>query len=153
MFLRVCPWKGIMRYGNKGKLSPRYIGPYEIIEIIGPLAYKLALPLELERIHNVFHVNILRRYRSDPSHVLKDSEVEISENLRYVEEPVTIMDYKVKQLRNREIPMVKVRWKNHGIEEATWETEEKMRRDYPHLFHDSRNKILRTKFLFRGGEL
>ena len=68
VFLRVSPWKGIMRFGNKGKLSPRYIGPYEIIERIRPLAYKLALPPELSRIHNVFHISVLRRYRSDPSH-------------------------------------------------------------------------------------
>ena len=81
VFLKVSPWRGVMRFGNKGKLSPRYVGPYEIIERIGPLAYKLALPLELSRIHNVFHVSVLRRYRSDPSHVLKDAEVEISENL------------------------------------------------------------------------
>ena len=126
-----------MRFGNKGKLSPRYIGLYEITEKIGPLAYKLALPPELARIHDVFHVSMLRRYRSDLSHVIKDSEVEISENLSYVEEPVSIVDHKVKQLRKREIPMVKVIWRNHGLEEATWETEEKMRRDYPHLFRDT----------------
>ena len=139
VFLRVSPWKGIMRFGNKGKLSPRYIGPYDIIERIGPLAYRLALPPELARIHNVFHVSMLRRYISDPSHVLKDSEVEISENLSYVEEPVKIVDHEVKQLRNREIPMVKVVWKNHGVEEATWETVEKMERAYPQLFENPGN--------------
>ena len=128
-----------MRFGNKGKLSSRYIRPYKILERVGPLAYKLALPPELATIHNVFHVRMLRRYRSDPSYVLKDSEVEVSENLTYVEEPMTIMDYKVKQLRKRAIPMVKVIWKNHGIKDATWETEEKMRRDYPSLFPESGN--------------
>ena len=97
-----------MRFGNKGKLSPRYVGPYEIVERVGPLAYRLALPPELSQIHNVFHISILRRYRSDPYHVLKDSEVEIAKNLTYVEEPVTIADYKIKQLRNWEIPMVKI---------------------------------------------
>ena len=75
VFLKVSPWRGIMRFGNKGKLSPRYIGPYEIIEKIGPLSYKLALPPELSRIHDVFHVSMLRRYRLDPSHIIKDSEV------------------------------------------------------------------------------
>ena len=108
VFLKVSPWRGIMRFGNKGKLSPRYIGLYEIIEKIGPLSYRLALPPELSRIHDVFHVSMLRRYRSDPSHVIKDSEVQLSENLSYVEEPVRIVDRKIKQLRNREIPMVKV---------------------------------------------
>ena len=77
---------------------------------------------------------MLRRYRSDPSHVIKDSEVEISQDLSYVEEPIRILDHKIKQLRNREIPMVKVLWKHHGIEEATWETAEKMKRNYPQLF-------------------
>ena len=99
VFLRVSLWKGIMRFGNKGKLSLRYIGPYEIIERVGPLAYKLALPPELARIHNVFHVSMLRRYRSDPSHVIKDSEVKIAENLSYIEEPESIVDRRVKQLR------------------------------------------------------
>ena len=128
-----------MRFENKGKLSPRYIGPYEIIERVGPLAYKLALPPELSRIHNVFYVSMLRRYRSDPSHMIKDLEVEIADNLSYVEEAIKVVDYRVKQLRKWEIPMVKVFWKNHGVEETTWEMEEKMRRDYPHLFHDAGN--------------
>ena len=101
------------------------------------MAYRLSLHPELARIHNVFHVSMLRQYRSDPSHVLRDSEVEISDNLSYVEEPIRIVDYRIKQLRNREIPMVKVVWKNHGVEEATWETEQKMKMDYPQLFHDA----------------
>ena len=105
-----------MRFGNKGKLSLRYIGPYEIVEKVGPLAYKLVLPPKLAKIHDVFHVSMLRRYRSDPSHVLKDSEVTLSENLSYNEEPVKIVDHKVKQLRQRQIPMVKIVWKHHGIE-------------------------------------
>ena len=71
VFLKVSPWKGILRFGRHGKLSPRYIGPYEVIERVGPLAYKLALPPELSQIHNVFHVSMLRRYRSDPRHVLR----------------------------------------------------------------------------------
>ena len=71
VFLRVSPWKGVSRFGKKGKLSPRYIGPYEILERIGPVAYRLALPPELLGIHDVFHVSMLRRYRSDPSHVLQ----------------------------------------------------------------------------------
>ena len=137
VFLKVSPWKGVMRFSNKGKLSPRYIGPYEIIEKIGPLAYRLALPLELSQIHDVFHVSMLRRYRSDPTHILKDPEIEICENLSYIEEPVRIIGHKIKQLRNREIPLVKVLWRNHAVEEATWETEEHMRNKYPHLFDHS----------------
>ncbi|KAL0447301.1 UNVERIFIED_CONTAM: hypothetical protein Slati_1858000 [Sesamum latifolium] len=76
VFLRVSPWRGILRFRKKGKLSPRYIGPYEILERVGPLAYRLALPAELSQIHDVFRVSMLRRYRSDPSHILWESEIE-----------------------------------------------------------------------------
>ncbi|XP_042059493.1 uncharacterized protein LOC121804000 [Salvia splendens] len=118
VFLRVSPWKGVMRFGQRGKLSPRYIGPYDIVERVGPLAYRLALPPELEQIHNVFHVSMLRRYRSDPSHILKDPDIQISENLSYIEEPVNIVDRQIKQLRRKDIPRVKVIWQNHGVKEA-----------------------------------
>ncbi|KAL0288438.1 UNVERIFIED_CONTAM: hypothetical protein Scaly_2731300 [Sesamum calycinum] len=84
VFLKVSPWKGILRFGKQGKLSSRYIGPYEITERIGPLAYLLALPSELSQIHDVFHVSMLRRYRSDPSHVIREPEIEILEELTYV---------------------------------------------------------------------
>ena len=70
VFLKVSPWKKVMRFGRKGKLSPRFIGPYEVIEKVGPMAYRFALPPELEKIHNFFHVSMLRRYKSDPSHVV-----------------------------------------------------------------------------------
>ncbi|KAK4381244.1 hypothetical protein Sango_0350100 [Sesamum angolense] len=92
VFLKVSPWKGILRFGKQGKLSSRYIGPYEIIERIGPLAYRLALPAKLSQIHDVFHVSMLRRYRSNPSHVIREPEVEISEELTYMEEPAEILD-------------------------------------------------------------
>ncbi|KAL0411711.1 UNVERIFIED_CONTAM: putative mitochondrial protein [Sesamum latifolium] len=113
--------KGLAMEGNleiwqARKLSPRYIGPYEIIERIGPLAYRLALPMELSQIHDVFHVSMLRRYRSDPSHVIREPEIEISEELTYVEEPTEILDRSIRKLRNKEIPMVKVRWTHHSRE-------------------------------------
>ncbi|KAK4389603.1 Transposon Ty3-G Gag-Pol polyprotein [Sesamum angolense] len=126
--------EGILRFGKQGKLSLRYIGPYEIIERIGPLAYRLALPAELSQIHDVFHVLMLRRYRSDPSHVIHEPEVEISEELTYMEEPAEILDRSIRKLRNKEIPMVKVRWTHHSPREATWEVEEHMREKYPYLF-------------------
>ena len=88
---------------------------------------------------------MLRRYRSDPSHVVQAGEIEVSDNLSYVEEPVQILDRKQRKLRNREIPMVKVLWKSHAIEEATWETEEYMRQHYPHLFPNSGKGISGTK--------
>ncbi|XP_074327590.1 uncharacterized protein LOC141665503 [Apium graveolens] len=130
VFLKVSPWKGVMRFGNKGQLSSRYMGPSEVIKRVGPLAYKLALPLELSQIYNVFYVSMLRRYRYDPTHVLKDPEIELYENRSYVEEPVEITGHKIKQLRNMEIPLVKVLWRNHSREEVTWETKENMKQKH-----------------------
>nr|XP_016451984.1 PREDICTED: uncharacterized protein LOC107776584 [Nicotiana tabacum] len=119
VFLKVSPWKKIMRFGQKGKLSPRFIGPYEILERIGPVAYKLALPPEL-----------------DPSHVLPIESIEFNPDLTYEEEPIQILAREIKELRNKRIPLVKVLWRNHSGEEATWEREEDMRVQYPHLFRD-----------------
>ncbi|KAL5769927.1 hypothetical protein ACOSP7_014081 [Xanthoceras sorbifolium] len=135
VFLKVSPWKKVLRFGRKGKLSPRFIGPYEIIERVGPVAYRLALPPELEKIHNVFHVSMLRKYRSDPSHRVQAESIEIRPDLSYEEEPVQILDRKIKELRNKRVPLVKVLWRNHKVEEATWESEETMRQQYPQLFN------------------
>ncbi|KAL5573610.1 hypothetical protein UlMin_023207 [Ulmus minor] len=123
--------KGVMRFGKKGKLSPRFIGPFEILERIGKVAYKLALPPELSSVHNVFHVSMLKKYVSDPSHVLEHEPIQVNEDLTYEENPVQILDRKDKTLRNKVIPLVKVLWRNHKIEEATWEREDDMRISYP----------------------
>ncbi|CAL2256122.1 unnamed protein product [Prunus armeniaca] len=106
-----------MRFGRRGKLSPRYIGPYEIVKRVGPVAYRLTLPSDLSRLHDVFHVSMLRKYISDPSHVLEEQPTELQEDLTYVE-----------------IPLVKVLWRSHTVEEATWEPEDQMREQYPYLF-------------------
>ena len=108
-----------MRFGRKGKLSPRFIRPYEIVERIGPVAYRLALPLELQKIHDVFHVSMLRRYRSDPSYIIPTENIEIQSDLTYEEEPVQILAREVKGLRNKQVPLVKVLWRSHSVEEAT----------------------------------
>ncbi|KAL5576909.1 hypothetical protein UlMin_018608 [Ulmus minor] len=100
--------KGVMRFGKKGKLSPRYIGPFEILERIGKVAYRLTLPPELSSVHNVFHVSMLRKYVSDPSHVLENERIEVHEDRTYEEQPVQILDCKDKMLRNKVIPLVKV---------------------------------------------
>ena len=134
VFLKVSPWKKVFRFGRKGKLSPRFIGPYEVIERVGPVAYRLELPQELEKIHNVFHVSMLRRYRSDPSHILSAEAIDLQPDLTFEEEPVEILAYDVKELRRKSIPIVKVLWQNHTTEEATWEPEDTMRQQYPHLF-------------------
>ncbi|KAI5353628.1 hypothetical protein L3X38_006522 [Prunus dulcis] len=88
VFLKLALWKGVMRFGKRGKLSPCYIGPYEITERVGPVAYRLALHTELSRIHDVFHVSMIQKYMSDPSHVLEHQPVELREDLTYEEQPV-----------------------------------------------------------------
>ncbi|GAV77202.1 Chromo domain-containing protein [Cephalotus follicularis] len=123
-----------MRFGKKGKLSSRYIGPYEILERIGEVAYRLALPPSLSHVHNVFHVSLLRKYMANPSHVLRVEAIQVHEDLSYNEQPVKILDYKEQVLRTKTVPLVKVLWKNHEVEEATWELEDAMRQEYPHLF-------------------
>ena len=97
VFLKVSLWKKVMRFGEKGKLSPRFIGPYEVIEKVGQVAYRLALPLDLEKIHNVFQVLMLRRYRSDPSHVVSLETIELRPDLTYEEEPAEILAQEVKE--------------------------------------------------------
>ncbi|KAA3485104.1 DNA/RNA polymerases superfamily protein [Gossypium australe] len=126
--------KKVLRFGEKGKLSSRFIGPYEVIERIGLVAYRLALPSDLAKIHNVFHVSMLRRYRSNPLHVITTETIDIQPDLTYDEEPVKILAREIKELGNKINPLVKILWKNHNIEEATWESEEVMRQQYPQLF-------------------
>ncbi|KAA0051967.1 pol protein [Cucumis melo var. makuwa] len=126
VFLKVAPMKGILRFERRGKLSPRFVGPFEILERIGPVAYRLALTPSLSAVHDVFHVSMLRKYVPDPSHLVDYEPLEIDENLSYTEQPVEVLAREVKMLRNREIPLVKVLWRNHRVEEATWERKDDM---------------------------
>ncbi|KAL0556241.1 hypothetical protein IC582_004752 [Cucumis melo] len=136
VFLKVAPMRGVLRFERRGKLSPRFVGPFEILERIGPVAYRLALPPSLSTVHDVFHVSMLRKYVPDPSHVVDYEPLEIDENLSYTEQPVEVLAREVKTLRNKEIPLVKVLWRNHRVEEATWEREDDMRSRYPELFEE-----------------
>ncbi|KAL5552654.1 hypothetical protein UlMin_040055 [Ulmus minor] len=111
--------KGVMRFGKKGKLSSRYIGPFEILERIGKVVYRLALPYELSSVHNVFHVSMLKKYVPYPSHILEHEPIEVQEDLTYQEKSVQILDRKEKTLRNKVISLVKILWQNHKVEEAT----------------------------------
>ena len=149
-FLKVSPWKKVMRFEKNGKLSPRFIRPYEVIEKVGPVANRLALPLELEKIHNVFHASMLRRYRSDPSYVVSSETIELRSDLTYEEDPLEILAREVKELRKKRIPLVKVLWRNHKTEEAAWESEEVMRQQYPQLFNEGN---FDDEILLRMGEL
>ena len=138
-----------MRFGKKGKLSPHFIGPFEILERVGEVAYELALPLSLASVHNVFHVSMLKKYIQNISHVLSYKQLELGSDLSYEEQPIQILDKEEKQLRNRKIPLVKVLWKNHSVEEATWEHEDEMRKMYPTVFGNfyKGEKIVISKIL------
>ncbi|XP_074271314.1 uncharacterized protein LOC141595246 [Silene latifolia] len=134
VLLKVSPMRGVMRFGKRGKLSQKFIGPYEILDRVGEVAYRLILPPSLDRVHNIFHVLQLRKYVSDPSHVLEVENIELDEALTYAELLKDILDRKVRKTRNGETVLLKVLWSNHNVEEATWEPEEAMRECYPHLF-------------------
>ena len=121
VFLKVSPWKKILSFGRRGKPSPRFIGPCEILEIVEPIAYRLALPLELAKIHDVFHVSMLRRYHFDTLHILPIQDIQVQEDFTFDEEPKAILDREIRQLLLKQAPLVKVLWKYHGMEEATWE--------------------------------
>ncbi|KAI3726575.1 hypothetical protein L1987_66373 [Smallanthus sonchifolius] len=137
VLLKVSPWKGVVRFGKKGKLAPRYVGPFEILERIGPVAYKLRLPQGLSGIHDIFHVSNLNKCLADDPLPIPLDEIQIDDKLRFVEKPVEIMDRDVKRLRQSRIPVVKVRWNSKRGHEFTWEREDQMKLKYPHLFHAS----------------
>ncbi|XP_075091635.1 uncharacterized protein LOC142171829 [Nicotiana tabacum] len=137
VFLRVSPMKGVMRFRKRSKLSPRFIGPYEIPDRVGAVAYHLAPTSELSFIHPVFHVSMQRKYISDSSQVLEEPVIPLDEKLSYEEESMAIVDRQVRKLRSKEIEFVKVLWRNHTVEEATWEIEDAMRVKYPHLFQST----------------
>ena len=115
------------------------------------MAYRLTLPLELAKLHNVFHVSMLRRYHSDESHILPVQDVQVQVDLSHDEEPKAILARGVKQLRNKQVPLVKVLWQHHGREEATWEPKAIMKAQYPQLFTTGKN--FEDKFSLMGGEL
>ena len=115
-------------------MNPQYLGPYEIVDRVGVVAYCLHLPPTIINIHNVFHVSQLKKYHPDPSHIISPDDISIEGDLSYVEKPIKILDQKIHQLRKKQIRQVKVLWRNHKYEEATWELEEDMRQQYPELF-------------------
>nr|CAD1823525.1 unnamed protein product [Ananas comosus var. bracteatus] len=127
--------KRIRRFGIREKLSPRFIGPYEILERVGPVVYRLALPPNLSGVHNVFHVSVLRKYIFDPAHVLEATPLELQDDLSFKEQPVRILAREVQKLRNRDIQYVKVIWSNHEEREATWELENALQKHWVNVTH------------------
>jgi hypothetical protein len=131
VYLKVSPTKGVQRFGIKGKLAPRYIGPYEIKETCGPVAYQLKLPPHMSAIHDVFHVSQLKKCVRIPTEVLSEPELEIEPDLSYQEHPVKVLDSKERSTRAKLITMYKIQWSNLLEEEATWETEDFLHSHYP----------------------
>ncbi|GJT63984.1 hypothetical protein Tco_1015464 [Tanacetum coccineum] len=124
VMLKVSPWKGVVRFGKRGKLNPRYVGPFKVLEKVGSVAYKLELPQELSRVHNTFHVSNLKKCYSDEPLAVPLEGLHVDDKLRFVEEPVEIMDREVKRLKQSRILIVKVRWNSRRGPEFTWEDDD-----------------------------
>ncbi|GJX85412.1 putative reverse transcriptase domain-containing protein [Tanacetum coccineum] len=136
VLLKVSPWKGVVRFGKKGKLAPRFVGPFEIIEKVGHVAYRLDLPEELNGVHDTFHVSNLKKCLANPTLKVPLDEIRVDAKLNYVEEPVEILEREFKKLKRSRIAIVKVRWNSKRGPEFTWEREDQMKLKYPHLFSD-----------------
>ncbi|GKE56998.1 putative reverse transcriptase domain-containing protein [Tanacetum coccineum] len=121
VMLKVLPWKGVIRFGKRGKLNPRYIEPFNVLEKVRPVSYKLELPQQLSKVHSTFHVSNLKKCLSDESLVIPLDEIHIDDKLHFVEEPVEIMDREVKKLKQSRIPIIKVRWNSRRGPEFIWE--------------------------------
>ncbi|GJS35266.1 putative reverse transcriptase domain-containing protein [Tanacetum coccineum] len=134
VMLNVLPWKGVVRFGKRGKLNPRYVSPFKVIERVETVAYKLELPQQLSRVHNIFHVSNLKKCMSDESLVIPLEELHVDDKLHFVEEPIEVMDHEIKQMRRIHIPIIKVRWNSKRGSEFTWEREDQFKQKYPHLF-------------------
>ena len=136
MYLKVSPIRGLRRFKVKGKLSPRFIGPYKILARRGEVAYQLELPPQLSGVHDVFHVSQLKKCLRVPEEQLPVEELDVQEDLSYAEYPVKILETSERVTRNRRVRMCKVQWKHHSEEEATWEREDDLKTEFPHLFSD-----------------
>ena len=134
VFLKVMPKRGVIRFGKRGKLSSRYIGPFEVLERVGAIAYRLALPLSFSSVHEVFHVSILQKYTPDSTHIVDWGELVVDVDGTFEEGPMRIMDSQEQVLRGKTARLVKVLWQHRGVEEATWECEDTVRANYPFLF-------------------
>jgi hypothetical protein len=130
VYLRVSPTRGVQRFGVKGKLAPRYVGPYEIIEACGPVAYRLRLPPQLSAIHDIFHVSQLKKCVRVPTEIVEQEDIRVEPDLSYVEYPIKVLDRKERVTRRKVVKMYKIQWSHHTEEEATWETETYLNEHY-----------------------
>ncbi|GJZ58403.1 putative reverse transcriptase domain-containing protein [Tanacetum coccineum] len=131
---KVSPWKGVVRFGKRGKLNPRYVRPFKVLENVGAVAYKLELSQELRRVHNTFHVSNLKKSHADEPLAVSLDGLHIDDKLYFIEEPVEIMDREVKRLKQSRIPIIKVQWNSRRGPEFTWEREDQFQKKYMHLF-------------------
>jgi hypothetical protein len=136
-YLRVTPLKGVHRFGIKGKLAPRYVGPFPILAKRGELAYQLELPSTFPDVHDVFHVSQLKRCFKDPIRGVDHTTLDLQEDLTYREYPVLILDEAERKTRGRTIKFLKVQRSHHSEQEATWEREDRLRSEYPSFFSSS----------------
>ena len=148
VFLKVSPTRGVVRFGTKGKLSPRYIGPYVIIARVGALAYRLQLLGSMAGVHLVFHVSMLRKYLKDPEQRIEAESVNIEQDLTVKYRPVQILWFSERVMRNRTIKYVKVLWTDRTEREATWELEDYMRKEYPELFESGECVVFKNEVPF-----
>jgi hypothetical protein len=133
VYLRVSPAKGVQCFGIKGKLAPRYVGPFEILEVYGPVAYRIHLPSQLAAVHNVFHISQLKKCIKMPTEIVESQAIEIESDLSYTEQPIQILDTKERVTRRKKIKTYKILWNHHTEEEATWETESYLQRNFPNF--------------------
>ncbi|GJU60793.1 hypothetical protein Tco_1238559 [Tanacetum coccineum] len=137
VMLEVSSWKGVMHFGKRGKLNPRYIGPFKILAKVGTVAYQLELLEQLSRVHSTFRMSNLKRCLSDETQVIPLDEIQIDDTFHFIEEPVKIMDREVKRLKQSRIPIIKVRWNSRRGPEFTWEREDQFQKKYPYPFAKS----------------
>ena len=150
VFLKVMPKRGVVRFGKRGKLSPRFIGPFKILERVGTVAYRLALPSSMLGVHEVFHVSMLLKYIPDPAHVMDWGPIKVDTDETFEEGSVCILDIRDQVLRRKTVRLVRVLWRNYGVEESTWEREDTMRATYLFLFRDEGVRPEKFQFLKKG---
>jgi hypothetical protein len=131
VYLKVSPIKGVSRFGVKGKLAPRYIGPFPVLEQCGPVAYRLQLPEPLSAVHNVFHVSQLKKCLRVPDQTVEVTDVALELDLTYSEHSVQVLDQKDRITRRRTLKFYKIQWNQHMEDEATWETQDFLEKNFP----------------------
>ncbi|GJT14764.1 hypothetical protein Tco_0873470 [Tanacetum coccineum] len=134
VMLKVSPWKGVIRFSKRGKLNPRYVGPFKVLAKVGVVAYRLELPQELSRVHHTFYVSNLKKCYADEPLAMPLEGIHVDDKLQFVEEPVEIMEREINRLKQSRIPLVKVCWNSRRGPEFTWEREDSFKKKYPRLF-------------------